>query len=260
MELRRIKLTVAYDGTAYCGYQIQPNGNTVEAELKNALVQLLKHPVKLIGASRTDAGVHAKGNVAVFDTTVRMPASRMAFALNTYLPGDIRIQNSVQVPSDFHPRYCNTRKTYEYKILNRQIPDPCMRLYSFFYYRHLDECAMQQAGDFLVGTHDFSSFCTHKPEITDYVRTIESLKVIREGDLITIRITGNGFLYNMVRIIAGTLLRVGTGDLNASEISAILEKKDRFAAGETARPEGLTLVSIEYPDGDDIIKQTDKGA
>ena len=247
-------LTVAYDGTAYCGWQVQPNGNTIEAELKKALEELLGHPVKLIGASRTDAGVHAEGNVVVFDTTVRMPASRIAFALNTYLPPDIRIQESKEVPADFHPRYCNTRKTYVYRILNRQIPDPCRRLYAFFYYRHLDEAAMQEAGNCLVGTHDFSSFATHKPEITDHVRTIEALSVSREGDLISIQITGNGFLYNMVRIIAGTLIRVGTGDLSPSEIPAILEAKNRFAAAETARPEGLTLVRIEYPDGDDKME------
>lgn len=248
-------LTVAYDGTAYCGWQIQPNGNTIEAELIKALEELLQHPVKLIGASRTDAGVHAEGNVAVFDTTVRMPASRIAFALNTYLPSDIRIQESKEVPATFHPRYCNTQKTYVYRILNRQIPDPCRRLYAFFYYRPLNETAMQAAADYLVGTHDFTSFATHKPEITNHVRTIESLDVTREGDLITIRITGNGFLYNMVRIIAGTLIRVGTGDLSPAKMPAILAAKDRFASAETARPEGLTLVRIAYPDGDDQMEQ-----
>lgn len=248
MEKKRVKLTVAYDGTNYCGWQVQPNGITIESELNKHLSELLKEEIHVIGASRTDAGVHAKGNVAVFDTTARMPAEKISYAMNTRLPEDIRIQDSRQVADDFHPRFCETVKTYEYKICSRRFPDPCSRLYSLFYYWDLDEKKMQQAADYLIGTHDFTSFCTNKPEVTDRVRTIYSLDVIREGEMINVRVRGNGFLYNMVRIIVGTLLRVGSGMMEPEEIPAVLEAKDRTRAGDTARPQGLTLVKIEYPE------------
>ncbi|MDO5345344.1 MAG: tRNA pseudouridine(38-40) synthase TruA [Lachnospiraceae bacterium] len=244
--MKRVKLTVAYDGTNYCGWQVQPNGNTIEAELNRHLSELLGEEIRVIGASRTDAGVHALGNVAVFDTNARMPAEKISYAMNTRLPADIRIQCSEEAAPDFHPRFCETRKTYEYRICNRKFPNPCERLYSLFYYWKLDEKRMQQAADCLVGTHDFTSFCTNRPEVPDRVRTIYGITVERQGDMITIRITGNGFLYNMVRIITGTLLRVGSGMLEPEEMQRILEAKDRSRAGETARPEGLTLVKIEY--------------
>ena len=246
--MKRVKLTVAYDGTNYCGWQVQPNGITIESELNKHLSELLKEEIHVIGASRTDAGVHAKGNVAVFDTSARMPAEKISYALNTRLPEDIRIQKSCEVAADFHPRFRKTVKTYEYKICNRRFPDPCTRLYSLFYYWDLDTEKMRQAAQYLVGTHDFTSFCTNKPEVTDRVRTIYSLDVLQDGEMITIRVCGNGFLYNMVRIITGTLLRVGSGMIKPEEIPAILDAKDRSRAGETARPHGLTLVKIEYPE------------
>ncbi len=244
--MKRVKLTVAYDGTNYCGWQVQPNGNTIEAELNRHLSDLLGEEIRVTGASRTDAGVHAMGNVAVFDTDARIPAEKISYAMNTRLPADIRIQRSEEVAPDFHPRFCNTRKTYAYRIWNNRFANPCVRLYSLFYYWKLDEARMQQAADYLIGTHDFTSFCTARPEVPDRVRTIYSLDVERQGDMITIRVTGSGFLYNMVRIIAGTLLRVGSGQMDPEEIPKILEAKDRSRAGETARPEGLTLVQIEY--------------
>ena len=246
--MKRVKLTVAYDGTNYCGWQVQPNGITIESELNKHLSELLKEEIHVIGASRTDAGVHAKGNVAVFDTSARMPAEKISYALNTRLPEDIRIQESCEVAADFHPRFRKTVKTYEYKICNRRFPDPCTRLYSLFYYWDLDTEKMRQAAQYLVGTHDFTSFCTNKPEVTDRVRTIYSLDVLQDGEMITIRVCGNGFLYNMVRIITGTLLRVGSGMIKPEEIPEILDAKDRSRAGETARPHGLTLVKIEYPE------------
>lgn len=246
--MKRVKLIVAYDGTNYCGWQVQPNGITIESELNKHLSELLREEIHVIGASRTDAGVHADGNVAVFDTSARMPAEKISFAMNTRLPADIRIQDSCEVPADFHPRFCNTVKTYEYRICNRRFPNPCERLYSLFYYWDLDEAKMQQAGSYLIGTHDFTSFCTNKPEVTDRVRTIYSLDVQRNGDMITVRVRGNGFLYNMVRIIVGTLLKVGSGMMQPEEIPEILEAKERSRAGDTARPEGLRLVRIEYLD------------
>lgn len=244
--MKRVKLIVAYDGTRYHGWQVQPNGITIESELNRHLSELLRENITVMGASRTDAGVHALGNVAVFDTNARMPAEKISYAMNTRLPADIRIQDSCEVPQDFHPRFQKTVKTYEYRILNRKFPDPTKRLYSFFNYFPLDVVKMQQASLYLIGEHDFKSFCTAKPEIEDTVRTIYSLTVEKEQDLITIRISGNGFLYNMVRIIAGTLMRVGMGAIEPEQVKTILEAKNRKLAGETARPEGLTLVEIQY--------------
>ena len=245
--MKRVKLIVAYDGTNYCGWQIQPNGVTVEEMLNHHLSQLLQEPIKVIGASRTDAGVHALGNVAVFDTEARMPADKISYAMNTRLPADIRILDSMEVAVNFHPRKSRTIKTYEYCIYNRRFPDPTKRLYSYFTYYSLDIEKMKTAASYLVGTHDFKSFSTWKAEVTDTVRTIYEITITKENDLIRIHIRGNGFLYHMVRIIAGTLMQVGQGIIRPEEIEKILEKKDRNAAGPTARPEGLTLVSIEYP-------------
>jgi tRNA pseudouridine38-40 synthase len=244
--MKRVKLTVAYDGTNYHGWQVQPNGNTIEAELNRHLSELLGEEIRVTGASRTDAGVHALGNVAVFDTSARMPAEKISYAMNTRLPEDIRIQESCEVAPDFHPRFCRTVKTYEYRILNRRFPDPTKRLYSYFYYYPLDVEKMKTAAAYLVGEHDFQSFCTMKPDLENTVRRIYSLDIEKEGDMILMRVTGNGFLYNMVRIIAGTLIRVGGGFIPPESMQAILEGKNRKLAGETARPEGLTLVEIQY--------------
>ncbi len=244
--MKRVKLTVAYDGTNYHGWQIQPNGNTIEEELNRHLSELLKEEIKVTGASRTDAGVHALGNVAVFDTRAKMPAEKISYALNTRLPADIRIQDSSEVAADFHPRFCDTVKTYEYRILNRRFPDPTKRLYSFFYYYPLDVQRMKEGAAYLVGEHDFRAFCTMKPELENTVRTIYSLDVEKTGDMIVLRVTGSGFLYNMVRIITGTLIRVGGGFYEPEYVRTILESRDRALAGETARPEGLTLVEIKY--------------
>ena len=247
--MKRVKLTVAYDGTNYCGWQVQPNGLAVQEVLNRCLSELLKTKIEVIGASRTDAGVHALGNVAVFDTEARMPAEKFSYALNTRLPQDIRIQDSCQVSDDFHPRFQETVKTYEYKIYNRKFPDPTKRLYTYFYYYPLDVQKMRQGAEYLIGEHDFKSFSTYKPEVENTVRTIYELGIQRsEDDVITRRIRGNGFLYNMVRIIAGTLIRVGGGYYPPEHVKEILEGKNRELAGETARPEGLTLVEIRYPE------------
>ena len=244
--MRRIKLVVAYDGTAYCGWQLQPNGVTIEEVLNKALTGLLKEPIMVIGASRTDSGVHAMGNVAVFDTESRIPGDKICFALNQRLPDDVRIQASEEVPLTFHPRKANCIKTYEYKILNRKIDMPLQRLYSHFCYFNLDAEKMRRAAAYLVGEHDFKSFCTVRTQAEETVRTIYSLDVLKEGDMITIRISGSGFLYNMVRIIAGTLVKIGMGVYPPEKMEEILEAKDRGAAGPTIPARGLTLISMEY--------------
>lgn len=249
--MRRIMLVVAYEGTSYCGWQVQPNGITVESVLNQELSRILKEDIQVIGASRTDAGVHALGNVAVFDTNARIPGDKVAFALNQSLPDDIRIQMSKEVSPDFHPRHCNTRKTYEYAVYNHQFDSPLGRQYKYFVHRPLDEVRMQRAADILVGTHDFKSFCNIHTQVEDTVRTIYVCQVKREGNDIIIHIEGNGFLYNMVRIIAGTLIEVGSGLRAPQEVEEILAAKNREAAGRTAPARGLTLVRIAYVDGED---------
>lgn len=244
--MKRIKLVVAYDGTNYCGWQIQPNGVTIEQKLNEALSGLLGVDTKVTGASRTDAGVHSLGNVCVFDTDSRMPAEKFSYALNSRLPEDIVVQASCEVSADFHPRFSKSQKTYEYRILNRTFRMPQRRLDTYFYYHPLDEGRMQKAADYLIGEHDFKSFCSIHSQAETTVRRIDSCTVKRDGDLVTIRITGNGFLYNMVRIIAGTLIRVGGGELQPEQIPEILAAKDRAAAGPTAPAHGLTMIGIEY--------------
>lgn len=243
---KRIKLTIAYDGTNYCGWQIQPNGITVEEVLNKALRKLTGEEIFVIGASRTDSGVHAMGNVAVFDTETTIPPDKISVALNQKLPDDIVIVRSEEVNPDFHPRYQNCLKTYEYHIINTRIPIPTQRLTNYFVSYPLDIENMKKAASYLIGEHDFVSFCNVRTDVENTVRTIENLDVIKTGDQITIRITGNGFLYNMVRIIVGTLIRVGRGYYSPEKVKEILEAKDRKKAGVTAPPHGLMLVEICY--------------
>lgn len=246
--MKRIKLTVAYDGTDYCGWQIQKNGVTVEEVLNRALSRLIGDRVTVIGASRTDAGVHAQGNVAVFDTDTRIPAERIAYAVNALLPEDVVVVSSGEVPAGWHPRKCVSVKTYEYRILNREFPDPVRRRDTYFVPFPLDLDRMRQAAEYLKGEHDFKSFCSAQTTVEDTVRTIYALDIRKEEDLITILVRGNGFLYNMVRIIAGTLAGVGRGYFEPRDVARMLEEKDRTKAGVTAPPQGLTLVGIEYKD------------
>ena len=294
---RRILLRVAYDGTNYHGWQLQPNAATIEGELNRALCALTGEEIVVAGASRTDAGVHALGNVAVFDTTSRIPAEKFSYALNQRLPEDIVIQSSKQVADDFHPRHCDCRKTYEYDILNRTLPLPAYRNTAYFLYGTLNIEAMRQACQAFLGEHDFASFCAAGAQVQTTVRTIYSLEVecrplteagtpvspasgeaVNAADgkhgeqvqqaqpesgetaipaagganagsadqLLTIRVKGNGFLYNMVRIIAGTLVEVGRGHIKPEEVAGIIAAKDRAKAGPTAQARGLRLVEIEY--------------
>lgn len=244
--MKRIKLTVAYDGTAYCGWQVQKNGITVEGVLNSALTKLTGEEITVIGASRTDAGVHARGNVAVFDTESRIPPERFACALNSCLPEDVVVVRSEETAPDWHPRHCDSVKTYEYQILNRDVPDPLSRRTSYFVSFHLDVEKMKEAASYLVGEHDFKSFCSVHTEAESTVRTIYELTLDKQGDMITVRVKGSGFLYNMVRIIAGTLTGVGRGLYPPQKVKEMLEAKDRTKAGMTAPPQGLVLVEIAY--------------
>lgn len=247
-EIRRILLKVAYDGTNYSGWQIQPNTETIEGVLNRELSRLLKEDITVIGASRTDAGVHAKGAIAVFDTRSRIPAEKFSYALNVSLPEDIRIVKSMAVPCDFHPRKTDTKKTYEYSIWHDEFPDPLKRLYCHHVYTRLDIDKMRLAAKSFVGEHDFAGFCSVHTQAESTVRRIYDIdvKASLDGREIVISVTGNGFLYNMVRIIAGTLIEVGQGKIDAEKMSEIIDSKDRNRAGNTAPAKGLCLKEYEF--------------
>ena len=253
--MKREMLRVAYDGTDYCGWQLQPGKPTNESVLNEAMTALLGKKITVIGASRTGSGVHSLGNVAVFDTDTRIPAEKICYALNQRLPDDIVIQESGEVSPDFHPRYCDSRKTYEYRILNRTFPLPTERRDSYFCYRKLDVEAMREAAQYLVGTHDFASFCAAHAQTETTVRTVYACTVEKTGDMICIRVTGAGFLYNMVRIIAGTLLEVGYGARQPRDMQTILTACSRSAAGPTAPAHGLTMMGIEFEKDPYILPQ-----
>lgn len=244
--VKRVKLIVAYDGTAYCGWQLQPNGRTIEGELNQALSSLLQEDIHVIGASRTDSGVHALCNIAVFDTQTRIPAEKISYALNQRLPEDIQIKKSCEVAADFHPRHCSSRKTYEYRIYQDSFPEPVRRLYTHFTYVPLDMDRMREGAALLIGEHDFKSFCSTAAVVETTVRTILSINIEKQGKEILISVCGTGFLYNMVRIIVGTLMEVGRGSYPPEHVREILETKDRQAAGPTAPACGLTLVNYTF--------------
>ncbi len=244
--MKRIGIVVAYDGTKYSGWQIQPNAVTIQGVLNETLSKLLGDTIEVMGASRTDAGVHAMGNVAVFDTNTRIPGEKISYALNQFLPEDIRIQLSEEVEPDFHPRYCDSEKTYQYRILNRRFPIPTERLYSYFYHYKLDVDLMREAVSYVIGRHDFASFCGSGAQVRSTVRTITAMDVWRDSDIITIEVSGTGFLYNMVRILAGTLIEIGNGQYPPERMRDILDARDREAAGPTAPAHGLTLIGIRY--------------
>ncbi len=258
--MKRIKLTVAYDGTNYSGWQIQPNAPTIENVLDEAIYKTTGEKVHVTGASRTDAGVHAFGNVAVFDTESTIPGDKWVFAINRNLPDDVSVIESREVKPDFHPRHCNTVKTYEYTMLCGVHPLPQLRNTSWHVGNDLDVEAMRVAAQELIGEHDFKSFCCVRTQVESTVRTVYSIEFVEKPygwngshKLITMRIRGNGFLYNMVRIIAGTLAQVGKGKLAKADVQAMLEAKDRCEAGQTAPPQGLALMNIDYVDGDDVV-------
>lgn len=273
--MRRIMLTIAYDGTDYVGWQMQPNGIAVEQVINKALSELTGEDIIIAGASRTDSGVHAGGNVAVFDSKTRIPAEKICFALNQRLPKDIVCLSSREVDPDFHPRHADCTKTYEYSIYNAVHPDPIKRRYSYFVYVPLDIDAMRKAAEYLVGEHDFASFCSAHAQVKTTVRTIYSLDIIcgdteceninstqnaeatkrtYQAQDIKIRISGNGFLYNMVRIIVGTLVKVGYHFYPPEYVKAILDACDRTKAGPKAPAEGLKLVGIKFNEVDMSIK------
>ena len=244
---RRFRLIVEYDGTAYCGWQRQINGPSVQQELEEALLRLTHAPVTVIGSSRTDAGVHALGLCAHFDSDTRIPADKLAFALNTMLPPDIRIRESSEAPAGFHARFSACGKVYTYTFFNARHANAVGRLYSAHVPLPLDESRMHEEAQALLGTHDFAAFAASGSVVKSTVRTVYRAKVARSGDTVTLTVLGNGFLYNMVRIIAGTLMEVGTGKRERGAIARAIATGDRLSLGQTAPAQGLTLCCVLYP-------------
>lgn len=245
--MRNIKITVEYDGTNYRGWQRQKNtSETVQEKLEEALTIINKKPVELQGASRTDAGVHALGQVANFFIDVSIPVERIPAALNRLLPEDIRCVKAESVPADFHARHDALGKKYLYRIYNQEIPSVFIRNYVYYFKKKLDPVIMQEAARCLEGTHDFSSFRAAECSARTTVRTIHSIEVIDKSPEIWVEVKGDGFLYNMVRIIIGTLIEASLGKIKIEELPEIIAAKDRRLAGFTAPARGLTLVEVYY--------------
>lgn len=247
--MRRILLTVAYDGTNYYGWQkqINPWFDTIEERLEKALRKLFKSKIlTCTGASRTDKGVHAMGQKVTIDVESSIPAENIPMAILGYLPDDIVIVEAKDVPLDFHPRYNCVKKTYEYTIINQKYRDPFKRLYGVFIYGDFDIDSMNIASKQFIGKKDFKAFCTDGNEIDDTVREVYDCSVRHEDNRIIISVTGSGFLYHMVRTIAGTLIGVGQGKIDAYSIESTIESKDRQKAFYTAEARGLMLKEIFY--------------
>ncbi len=244
--MRRIALTVQYDGTDYAGFQRQRQARTIQGELEEALSALLQHQVRITAAGRTDAGVHAMGQVIALQTDNPIPVENLLRAANEALPVSITVAECSEVAEDFHPRYSAEGKLYSYRILNRPLPSPFINRYAWHVREPLDEDAMQEAARTLVGTHDFAAFATAGGAAQSTVREIYRLSVEREGELIETRIGGTGFLYMMVRNIMGTLVAVGRGELTSADVEQILQGRDRAEAPPPAPPQGLCLVRVEY--------------
>jgi tRNA pseudouridine38-40 synthase len=244
--MRRVLLVIQYDGTDYHGFQQQPGLPTIQRELELALIRVLGEEVALTAAGRTDAGVHGLGQAVAFDTNNPIPMGNLARALNDALPQAIAIVSAEQVDAEFHPRYDAKGKLYSYRILNRELPSPFINRYAWHVPEPLDVGMMRAAAEKLVGTHDFAAFRTSGGSAEDTVRTMRRLEVESEGELVEVRLEADGFLYMMVRIIVGTLVQVGRGELSPEEVGRILDARDRRRAGPTAPPQGLSLVKVIY--------------
>ena len=244
--MRNIALTLRYLGTAYHGWQVQKNDITVGQTLEKAAAMVVGHKVHITGCGRTDAGVHAKVYVANFRTDARIPVDRIPYAFNTHLPGDIVVTGAMEVHDGFNAIGSCVKKEYTYLIYNSPIKDPFYVNRAWFYPKHLDEAVMQRAAQQFVGTHDFAAVRSVGTEVKSTVRTVYHYEVERDGDLISLRVCANGFLYNMVRIIVGTLLRVNEGKISLDQVRRALEERNRSLAGITAPACGLYLDEVFY--------------
>ncbi|WP_153732620.1 tRNA pseudouridine(38-40) synthase TruA [Sporosarcina obsidiansis] len=245
--MKRMKATISYDGTNFAGYQSQPNMRTVQSVIDKALVKLHKDSsVYSVASGRTDSGVHALGQVIHFDTPLDL-GDRWRMALNVLLPKDVRVEAVEEVADDFHARYSATGKTYIYRWSYQEVQSPFERNYAVHLGRwNPDIERMKKAAVHLIGTHDFTSFCSSKTATTNKVRTIRKLTLERQHDQLVLEVEGDGFLYNMVRTIAGILLAVGIGWDEPEDVKRILQAKDRKKAGKTAPAHGLYLMEVTY--------------
>ena len=246
MASRWLKLTVAYDGTAYAGWQIQPTEPTVQAVIEAAWHEITREEIRVMAAGRTDAGVHALGQVVGLSTESTLSIADLHRAVNAVLPEDVAIVSVEEAPDDFHATHNAKRKTYRYQIHNGRAPDVFNRRYVWHYPQPLDAATMHAAAQALIGKHDFASLESAGSERPDSIRTLFALSVKREADRITIEVTGDGFLYNMVRAIVGTLVEVGKGRRDVAWVAEVLASCDRRRAGQTAPPQGLFLIRVEY--------------
>ena len=243
--MQRVKCIISYDGTGFSGYQVQPNKRTVQLLVEETLARMHKgEQVRVIGSGRTDASVHAQGQVIHFDTSLTIPVDKWKNALNAQLPKDIFVDDVQFVSSEFHARFSVVKKEYRYRVTNEY--NVFKRHYAYHFPYKIDQTKIKEAIVHLIGTYDFTSFCSAKTEVTDKVRTIYEIELVEEGNEIVFRFVGNGFLYNMVRILVGTLLEVGQGKIDPTHIPRILENRDRTMAGKTAPGHGLYLWKVFY--------------
>lgn len=243
----RIAVGIEYDGTAYAGWQSQANADSIQSQVERSLSEVANHPVDVTCAGRTDAGVHALCQVAHFDATAVRSSRGWVLGANTHLPDDVSLLWAIPVPGDFHARYSATARSYRYVILNRGTRSALVRVRACLVLRNLDVNAMQVAGQFLVGEHDFTSFRSAECQSRTPVRRVESVRVTRDGEFVIIDVTANAFLHHMVRNFAGALLSVGLGEATAEWIGELVKLRDRARAGVTAPPQGLYLRAIVYP-------------
>lgn len=241
-----IKLVIEYDGTNYHGWQSQDNAITVQDTLASAIYHGIGEKPVLYGSGRTDAGVHAKGQTVNFHISTDIPPDKLKYVVNPFLPRDIHILDSCQVPDDFHSQFSALRKEYEYKILNSPIPSVFQQNYAYWIGRPLAFDDMAYACKAFLGEHDFSAFCATGSKVRDFTRTIYSSELVKNGDFLIYTVQGSGFLYNMVRIMVGTLIEIGHGKMKRDSIPEILRGKDRRKAGRTAPPQGLYLKQVFY--------------
>lgn len=244
--MKRRLLTIKYDGSRYCGWQVQPNGVSIQSCMQSALKKVLGFKPDVTGCSRTDAGVHANMFCLHFDSDDNISDNKLPLALNFYLPYDISVISSREVPDCFHARYSSRGKNYIYKIHNSAVRDPFNFRYSLSIPKRLDETVMNAAALKFCGTHDFAAFCSSGSSVSDTVRTVSECSVSRDGDDITVSISANGFLYNMVRIVTGTLIDVGSGKIDPDDIPKIIASCNREMSGPTVKPNGLFLNKVFY--------------
>ena len=253
--MKRILLTVEYDGTNYAGWQRQINGLAVQQVLEEALQKATKERIVVTGASRTDAGVHALGQAVHFDTESRIPPEKYPFVLNTMLPRDIRVHTGREVPEGFHARFMTCGKRYTYRIVNSRHASAIRRNTHVHVPLPLDLSPMQEAAKQLLGTHDYAAFQAAGGTAKTTIRTITSAELVQQGDEIILTVEGDAFLYNMVRIIAGTLIEIGLGRRSVNAFSEAYETLDRLSLGVTAPPQGLELTKVYYPEAAFVLPE-----